>query len=90
MLRTKSIQSSSDVVYTHCRINRLAINFARNHLGHPYKTYNIYKTAARQTLLPEDINDAQQTQNRTDLVFSEIFSNIRNGFQHRLQTISNN
>jgi len=59
MLRTKSIQLSFDVVYIRCRINRPAINFAKNHLGHLYKTYNICKAAARQTPFPEDINDVR-------------------------------
>ncbi len=47
MFYIKSIQLLFNVVYICCRINQLTINFAKNHLGHPYKTYNICKTAAR-------------------------------------------
>jgi len=90
MPRAKSIQSSLNVVYTRCRINRPAINFARNHLDHPYKTYNIYKTAARQTPFPEDISNLRRTRSRTDLVFGKIFGNVHNGFQRRLQTVFSN
>ena len=84
MPRTKSIQSSLDIVCTRCRINRPIINFAKNHFDHLYKTYNICKTTARQTLFPEDINDIQRIRNRTGLILGEISDNVRNRLQHRL------